>query len=133
MGGVPAEVPCLTLVAPDPPSARKRANDDGFEKFWAAYDFKAGKAAAIRAWKRLTEAEKVLATEKAAEYRRLTAGSTAIKHAQGWLNGRRWEDDPEAWRRQGQGVAARPGGPPKPVIDPVANEATMRRALGLDP
>lgn len=134
VGGVPEKPAPLTLVAPEPPSARKRASaDEGFEKFWAAYPVKAGKAAALKAWKGLSEADKALAVEKAAVYARLTAGSTAIKYAQGWLNGRRWEDDTEAWRRQGQGAALRPGAAPRPVIDPAANEATMRRALGLDP
>jgi len=124
----------LKLVAPDPPSARKRASaDEGFEKFWSAYPVKAGKANALRAWKGLTEAEKALATEKAAVYARLTAGATAIKYAQGWLNGRRWEDDPETWKRLGRPLDARSTSAPPPAYDPVANEARRREALGLDP
>jgi len=135
VGGVPEKPAPLTLVAPDPPSARKRASvDEGFEKFWAVYPVKAGKANAHRVWKGLSEADKALATEKAAVYARLTAGATAIKYAQGWLNGRRWEDDPETWKRLGRPLdGARPASPPPLVYDPVANEARRREALGLDP
>lgn len=134
VGGVPEKPAPLTLVAPDPPSARKRASaDDGFEKFWAAYPVKAGKAAALKAWKGLSEADKALATEKAAVYARLTVGATAIKYAQGWLNGRRWEDDPETWKRLGRPLDGRPASPPPLPYDPIANEARKRKMLGLDP
>jgi hypothetical protein len=68
----------------------------GFGDFWAAYPIHRDKAAAKVAWDkavRLTPAEVIIAGALA--YRddpNRDPGKT--KYAQGWLNGKRWEDDP---------------------------------------
>lgn len=85
-----------------------RPPGDRFEEFWTVYPVKAGKRDAEKAWKKLTDDERESAIEKASLYAKAMVGHDAVKWAQGWLNGRRWEDDPAAWRLNG----AKPGAQP---------------------
>lgn len=80
-----------------------------FEEFWEAFGYKKGKAEAIDAWAAiptLTDAlvEQILAAARREAERRpetMAAGRTPI-YAQGWISGRRWEDEElsEAPRRR---------------------------------
>lgn len=108
-----------------------RPPGDRFEEFWAGYSKKAGRAAAARAWKKLSDADRDLAIAKAPLYCAAMADRPEfIKHAQGWLNDKRWEDDPATWRHSvPSGNGARPPGPP--ALNPTDNEARRRKALGL--
>ena len=71
-----------------------------FDMFWEVFDYKKGKAAAADSWidqKIFTDAtfEKVMEgakREKAARAAIIRKGSTPI-YPQGWLTGRRWEDE----------------------------------------
>lgn len=85
-----------------------RPPGDRFEEFWAVYPVKAGKRDAEKAWKKLSDPERDLAIEKASLYAKAMAGHDAVKWAQGWLNGRRWEDDPAAWKLNGGKPGAQP-------------------------
>lgn len=79
-----------------------------FNQFWDAFAYKRGKAEAADAWLDLpsmtmsTVGEIVAAAKMEAENRhKLEASGKTPKMAQGWLSGRRWEDEqePEAWRQ----------------------------------
>ena len=65
-----------------------------FDEFWKAYPLHRGKKDAERAWGRLTAKERRQAIAALPAY---TADcrerGIAFKYAQGWLNGRRWEDE----------------------------------------
>lgn len=78
----------------------KRA--ETFNRFWEAFAYKKDKAQAIDAWAAiptLTDAivdTICLAAEQVARQRpELTASGRTPIYAQGWLNGRRWEDEEE--------------------------------------
>ena len=79
-----------------------------FNQFWDAFAYKKGKAEAADAWLEIpsmtmaTVEEIVAAAKMEAENRhKLEAAGKTPKMAQGWLSGRRWEDErePEAWRQ----------------------------------
>lgn len=80
-----------------------------FEEFWETFGYKKGKAEAIDAWAAipaLTDAlmSQILSAAKREAERRpetIAAGRTPI-YAQGWITGRRWEDEElaEAPRRR---------------------------------
>ena len=78
----------------------KRA--DTFEQFWEAFAYKKDRAQAVDAWAAipsLTDSlvEKICeAARREAENRpELELKGRSPQYAQGWLNGRRWEDEPE--------------------------------------
>ena len=86
-----------------------------FEQFWDAFDYKSGRAEAADAWLELkvTEAmrEQIISAAKAEAANRpgLEAAGQTPKMAQGWLSGRRFEDDaprkpPAAHKHNGQEV-----------------------------
>lgn len=70
-----------------------------FKEFWAAYPLHKDRLRAEKAWLRLAAADKAAAIAALPAY---TADcrqrGVAFQYAQGWLNGRRWEDEiePEA-------------------------------------
>lgn len=71
-----------------------------FKAFWKAFDHKRGRAEAIDAWMDIPAINKALAQEickaagiEAKSRQSLAADRTPIM-AQGWLAGRRWEDEP---------------------------------------
>ena len=69
-----------------------------FGSFWNAYPKKIGKAAAVKAWNKLTPSDELQAVILAAvEAQKQSSqwtkdGGQFIPHASTWLNGRRWED-----------------------------------------
>lgn len=77
----------------------KGVNLDRFERFWQAFDYRKGKAEAADAWLDLKPdedlAEEIISGAEAEANKRpslIQAGYTP-KMAQGWLTGRRWEDE----------------------------------------
>lgn len=83
-----------------------------FTTFWKAFDYKRGKAEAADAWldipelcttlcKRINEAAIMEAKRRAAT---VADGSTP-KMAQGWITGRRWEDEPVQTEKKLTGAA----------------------------
>jgi uncharacterized protein YdaU (DUF1376 family) len=75
--------------------AAKPPKDDSFDRFWAVYPKKAGKADALKAWpKAIAKADPetiILAASRYAETGEVVRGFA--KNAQGWLNGERWNDE----------------------------------------
>lgn len=71
-----------------------------FESFWQAYPRKTAKAAAEKAWLKLSPDELLLTEIMAGLARAATSpswladGSQFIPHPATWLNGRRWTDEP---------------------------------------
>jgi len=88
-----------------PGKVRVQGHGLGFGEFWAVFPIHRDKAAAKIAWDKATQvtpAEVIIAG--AIAYRddpNRDPGKT--KYAQGWLNGRRWEDDPIPASRSGNG------------------------------
>lgn len=73
---------------------------DSFDRFWAAFGYKSGKADAADAWMdipQLTDAmvDQICDAAEIENNRRgkLRADGRTPKMAQGWITGRRWEDD----------------------------------------
>lgn len=108
-------------------------SDPLFDRFWAAYPLKAGKAAAAQAFAKLAADEPLLARLLAAlawqvrSERWTKDGGRFIPHASTWLNGRRWEDEPPP----AAGPSTPPNVPPKPTIEEMvkkmAAEAKARK------
>ena len=72
----------------------------GFEKFWEAFGYKKGKAESIDAWLEIPElldsiVDKICKAAKIECQNRpvLIAEGRTPKMAQGWITGRRWEDE----------------------------------------
>ncbi len=71
-----------------------------FEEFWTAFDFRKGKAEAADIWLTLKITPDVFtkilegARHEAATRTKPGERGPSPKWAQGWLSGRRWEDDP---------------------------------------
>lgn len=85
-----------------------------FNRFWTAFAYTRGKAEAADAWldiPRLTDplVERIIAAAEktAADRPRLMASGGTPKMAQGWISGRRWEDEAEP-----DAAAVRPPGQP---------------------
>lgn len=72
----------------------------GFDRFWSAYPKKAGKGAAMRAFKRITGVPvdvMLYAIEQQRHSRQWQEDNGRfIPNPATWLNQRRWEDEPEA-------------------------------------
>lgn len=90
----------LEPVEPGVPRKPRRPPPDlaGFEEFWALYPKSAGKQEAIKAWAKLGPEDRQRATAAVPAYAAAMVGKdpSFIKFAQGWLNGRRWEDQVQA-------------------------------------
>ena len=90
------ERPMLVAVASEP-----LPQGPGFDEFWNAFGLKSGKAEARKAWAKavkVTDPEDIIAG--AERYREWLEGHPSPPHqkwAQGWLNGRRWEDELEPY------------------------------------
>jgi len=66
------------------------------DNFWPQYPRKVGKAAASKAWKKLTQAELDHVMDGLRRYKATEWQGREIQfipHAASWLNGRRWDDD----------------------------------------
>lgn len=83
-----------------------------FEEFWKAYPVHKAKGDAERAWKRVRAADKVKAVDGIAAYRdECLRTGVAMCYGHGYLNGRRWEDEPEG--TTGTAPASTPPPPPE--------------------
>lgn len=73
--------------------------EDGFEAFWKQYPRKVAKPDALRAWKRLKPAGRLLADLMAGLERQKVSidwqkgGGQFVPYPATWLNSRRWEDE----------------------------------------
>lgn len=73
--------------------------DDGFATFWAQYPKKVAKPQALKAWKKIKPAGRLLADLIAALKKQkasadwLKDDGRFVPHPATWLNGRRWEDE----------------------------------------
>lgn len=85
----------------NPPKPPLRGGDDDveFDRFWQAYPRKAGKGQARRAWRRAVKKvpgdELVTFAEQFARDVVLVVEPQFVPHPATWLNGERWEDEPE--------------------------------------
>lgn len=71
-----------------------RSKAPEFKDFWNAYPLHRGKVDAEKAWNRLSAGDRQKALAGLPRYRDyIRRSGTAVKYAQGWLNGRRWEDE----------------------------------------
>ncbi len=78
----------------------KKETEDGFLKFWQAYPKKTAKQAALKAWNKLKPDEVLLKTiinaleiqKKSDQWHK--EGGQYIPYPATWINGRRWEDEP---------------------------------------
>lgn len=89
-------------VPPSPPKGGSSPKANGFDRFWEAYPRKVGKGAARKAYDRAasklqSEDRAPLATMLAALERVIPTWDDPefIPHASTWLNGERWDDEPE--------------------------------------
>lgn len=67
----------------------------GFSAFWQMVPNKVGRAAAEKAWKKLTSGDRVLASERVKvfyEWFRKEYPTASLLHPATYLNGKRWED-----------------------------------------
>lgn len=122
-------VPTNTPPPPFAPTPKKRAGrvlaDPSFDAFWTLYPKKAGRADAVKAWAKLNLADREKALAAVRLYATAMAGRLEfVKHPQGWLNGRRFEDDPKSWG--GANGAGRPTA--APAIDPARNRELAAKA-----
>jgi hypothetical protein len=76
---------------------------ENFERFWTAFDYRKGKAHAADAWLDIPELTNGLVLQIIAAAEREAAARPDIAAAgrvpiypQGWISGRRWEDEPES-------------------------------------
>lgn len=79
------------------PVAPKQQQSGSFQAFWAAVPHKVGKAASEKAWRKLTSADRLAATESVAVFYKWFAATyptASAIHPASYLNGRRWEDEP---------------------------------------
>ena len=68
-----------------------------FREFWDAYGLKRDRLAAERAWNRLSARDKAAALAGIPAYREdCRRQGIAMMYGQGYLNHRRWEDEPLA-------------------------------------
>lgn len=94
-------------------TGRERStHQSSFDAFWIAYPKKQGKQDALKAWENIAPDETLQKVILDAVRRQASApdagrdGWKFFKHAQGWLNSRRWEDEVNTGGRQGRVVGA---------------------------
>ncbi|MGW3166949.1 hypothetical protein ACWC9Q_29645 [Streptomyces sp. NPDC001142] len=103
----PAPAPAARRPAPARPAPAKKqpaqpaSDDPQFAEFWAAYPRKVAKGTARAAWakalKRGADPAQVIAaaTRSAAHHRTAQTETRYIPHPATWLNGERYDDEPE--------------------------------------
>lgn len=66
-----------------------------FEDFWLMYPKRVARKEALKAWDRLTDADKVAALTALVDWRRewMKKDLQYVPHASSWLNGERWTDE----------------------------------------
>ncbi|MBP2583357.1 hypothetical protein J3A78_003835 [Streptomyces sp. PvR006] len=91
--------PETTQTAPKKPPASDLL--EGFDEFWAAYPRRIAKAPARAAWSKAIKRGAMpaditaAATRAAAQWRRQNTETKFIPHPATWLNGERYDDEPE--------------------------------------
>lgn len=84
----------------DPASPKPETEPDRFADFWAAYPKRVGKGQALKAWrsalKRKADPQRVI--EAASSYAESMRGKDPqyVAHAATWLNGERYDDEPDS-------------------------------------
>ena len=69
--------------------------EDGFDEFWNAYPKKVGKAAALRAWKKIAPSKEIIS--------RMISTIDAFKHSEQWTKeSGRYIPNPTTWLAQGR-------------------------------
>lgn len=75
----------------------KKRNTPTFPEFWNAYGLKRDRMAAEKAFRRLSAKDRLAAFNGIPAYRSdCQQRGIAMMYAQGYINHRRWEDEPEA-------------------------------------
>ena len=106
-----------------------------FSEFWTPYPRKVGKGRAEAAWSRMTTLQRTQAIDRVPLFACIWANApedrrTFIPHPATWLSQKRWEDDPDDWRRQTRGQAqARPA----PTLIGAHKQETQTRDIGDAP
>lgn len=79
------------------------AQREDFEKFWEAFSYKKGREQSWKSWRKITNyspklVEMIIAAAKVEAARRpsLKAEGLTPKMAQGWITGKRWEDEKDS-------------------------------------
>ena len=135
---LPADLPS-DIAKPDGPAADKAprkapATAVEFPVFWAAYPVKKGKQDALKAWKKLGldgRAAELVAHVRRMEREDVRWLDSFIPHPATYLNGQRWEDEPE--HKQSVATATTPR-PPESFGSKVAlarTESKLENALGF--
>lgn len=99
-GAVQSQLPSPTLRVSEQDNRSLRSLpqiEDDFDEFWTAYPRKVGKGDAEKAYAKALKAGTTHAAIMAAvAATRWSLEPKYIPHAATWLNGKRWQDDPEA-------------------------------------
>lgn len=87
---------------------RRNVYPEDFESFYIHYPRKVAKAAALKAWRKLSQAERQGAQGVVQEFARHWTRATMryCVHPATWLNEGRWDDDPAEWRMMARGDKA---------------------------
>lgn len=89
--------------------AKNSSNIPTFAAFWAAYPVHKDRKRAEQAWQRLTAGDRRAAIAALPGYiADCQRNGIEYKYAQGWLNGRRWEDEPTLAPEAGDGTSSTP-------------------------
>ena len=109
----PYSPPAGDADTPNQPSEKQEVDWELFERFWQAYPKKKSKEGARRAWKKLNP-DLALCREMAAALERDKRSrdwqrddGAYIPYPASWLNGRRWEDEPDKDNDSGGGAPLR--------------------------
>lgn len=110
----------------------KRA--ESFLRWWEAFGDKRGKAEAVDAWADIPEltdslVEKIIAAagRYAGERPTMLAQGRTPKMAQGWIAGRRWEDEPDSAARASPSSQTPPSNPVQDAAKAEAVQKAMQR------
>lgn len=130
----PPSAKCATPLAQNYPPlnlgnnnlGKEQDNIDHFEDFWSAYPRKVGKGNARKAF---VKAMKSATVEEIAEGLNrqipslLSKETQYIPHAATWLNGERWNDEPD---NNNQQISQRPENRVDPALEQIARLAGLR-------
>ena len=96
----------------------KKGKTPTFPEFWNAYGLKRDRMAAEKAFLRLSAKDRLAAFNGIAAYRAdCQQHGVRMMYAQGYLNHRRWEDEPEA-STSASVISSQPSSSPTPGSQP---------------
>ena len=118
---------------------------DGFDPFWAAYPIHKAKADAVKAWGRLSDAERnlclpAITAQVKAHHFRGKDGQDFIPYGASWLNARRWEDEissaaakqePMAWKEAEDEMNAIRAKSGRRIVEPHEMSERLRKYNGF--